>query len=323
MKIFEPLVVGIDGVMRTHPLPNLPNFKVVPWEDQESLSQADIFVQANIAENKLVHLYNKYDYIRKSGKPWIVAESPVFRKNCPKKSDAPKAYHRYSWFSYFRDEGIYNNKNCSSDRWTQIQRDQNIEIKDWKKSGDYILLILQRPGDSSLKNLISKFGDYSNFLKQTLLEIKRNSTRPIKVRLHPLRREKQLEVLNSLDIKNLHISKNMQGTTRLEGGDGLEKDLENAWCSIGFNSNALTESICEGVPTFSLCPSSMAWECSNTTLSRIESPQFFDREQWLNNLAYCQWRTDEIKEGLPFWHLMKVYNTDYFKKMHKRAMRSE
>ena len=47
-------VVGIKGSYRTHPLPDLPNFKVVEWDDQETINDADVYVQANILENKFL-----------------------------------------------------------------------------------------------------------------------------------------------------------------------------------------------------------------------------------------------------------------------------
>ena len=50
--MLDKLVVGIEGSYRTHPLPHLPNFKVVPWENQAIIEKADVFVQANILENK-------------------------------------------------------------------------------------------------------------------------------------------------------------------------------------------------------------------------------------------------------------------------------
>ena len=303
MLTSSSLVVGIEKVMRTHPLPNLPNFKIVPWEDKSTLENADVFVQANIKENKHRNLLPQYEYIEKSGKPWIVVESAVFRKNMPQPPH-PNAYHRYSWFSYFRDEGDYNNQDCPPDRWLQIQKDQKIEIKDWRSNGEYILLLLQRPGDSSLKNLISRYGSYENFLSQTIKDIRKNTDRPIKVRLHPLRQDRQLKVINKLKIQDITISQNMAGSKPLEGGLGLEKDFEKAWAVVGFNSNALTESVCEGIPTFSLCPSSMAWDCSNKHLVDLEQPITFDRNQWLYNLGYCQWREDEIARGDPWYHLL-------------------
>ena len=300
-------VIGIENVFRTHPLPGLDNFKVVPWEDKESLRSADIFIQANIMECKHRKLRPMYQFIKDSGKPWIVAESAVFRKNM-KQPPNPMAYHRYSWFSYYRDEGLYNNINRPSDRWDQIQRDQHIEIKDWRLNLDgFVTVIMQRPGDSSLKNLLAKHGTYENFISNTIREIRKHTKRPIRIRMHPLRQDRQKAILDKLNLKDVYISENTQGAKLLEGGDGLQRDFDNAWAVVGFNSNALTESICEGIPTFSLCPSSMAWECSNTDLSQIETPKFFDRQQWLNNLGYCQWREDEIAQGAPYYHLMEVY----------------
>jgi len=298
-------IIAIDEVYRTHPIP--PNFTVVKWDDKKAIESADIFVQANIAENKHKKLRHKYEFIRQSGKPWIVVESAVFRKNMIQPPN-PKAYHRYSWFSYFRDEGLYNNKNRPSDRWDQIQRDQNIKIKDWRSIGEYVLVILQRPGDSSLKNLLAKYGTYDNFLSSVIKDIRKHTKRPIRIRMHPLRKNRQQAVIEKLNLKDVTISENTQGAGLLEGGSGLQQDFNGAWCVVGFNSNALTESVCEGIPTFSLCPSSMSWECSNTNLKDIDNPKFFDRQQWLNDLGYCQWREDEIAQGAPYDHLMKIYN---------------
>ena len=70
----------------------------------------------------------------------------------------------------------------------------------------------------------------------------------------------------------------------------------------------MTESVCEGIPTFSMCPSSMAWECSNKSLKLIEQPMYFDRQQWLNNLGYCQWNEKESVDGTAWNHLKKVIN---------------
>lgn len=302
------LVIGIEEMYRNHPIPNLPNFKIVSWKDQETIKKADIYIQNNIISQKRKNLKHYYQFIIDSGKPWIVTESAVFRKNMIQPPN-PMAYHRYSWFSYFRDEGNYNNKNSPSDRWLRIQHEQNIEIKPWRKKDGYILLILQRPGDSSLKNLLSKYKTYDNFLSSTIKDISSNTDKPICIRMHPLRKDRQQAIIEKLNLKNIIISSNTQDAKLLEGGSGLYNDFEDAACVVGFNSNALTESVCEGIPTFSLCPSSMAWECSNTDLRFLDNPQIFDRTQWLNNLGYCQWREDEIEQGLPWNHLSKLYTS--------------
>lgn len=300
-------VVAIEELMWTyHPLPN--TWITVPFDNIKEIESADVLVQSNIKEcKKQKKLGSIYQYVLESKKPFICVESAVFRKNMPLPPN-PMAYHRFSWYSYFRDEGNYNNTNCPSDRWKQIQQDQKIEIKPWRTDGKYILVILQRPGDSSLKNLLKKYGSYDAFVTSTIKKISQYTNKPIRIRMHPLRQDKQLAIINRLKIKNVELSPNTEGSTILSGGTGLQKDFDNAFAVVGFNSNALTESICEGIPTFSLCSSSMAWECSNKNLKNLEKPKLFDRKQWLHNLAYCQWREDECIEGLPWIHLRKIIN---------------
>src|SRR6056300_767281 len=307
MKKSEPLIVAIKDAYKNHPIIGGDNFKLVDWEDKDLINSADIFLQSNILEQKrqkkLGHIY---EFIRYSGKPYICAESAVFRRNMPNYPN-PKAYHRFSWWSYFFDEGEYNTNDCPSDRWDRIQQEQKIEVKDWRQPGSAILLLLQRPGDSSLKNLLKKHGSYDAFLKNTLEEIRKHTDRKIIVRLHPIRVEKQLEIIERCKVQNFEISQNNKGAGLLNGGEGLYEDFERSWAVVGFNTNALTESACEGLPTFSLCSSSMAWPVSNKSLSKLEKPEVFDRQQWLNNLAYCQWCTDEIEQGLPWQHLKPLY----------------
>jgi len=299
-----PNIVAIKELLwTTHPMPR--EIKIVSFEDTKQIEAADIFVQTNIKEcKKQKRLGNIYQYVIDSGKPFICLESAVFRRNLIT-PPSPRAYHRWSWTSYFRDEGDYCNANSPSDRWQQIQKEQNIEIKDWQHPGDKIVLLLQRPGDSSLKNLIKKYHSYEMFIKTVVTEIRKHTDRKILVRPHPLRLEKQVRIIKKLKLRGIEISEQPGMRRGLHGGEHLYNDLKNAWAVVGFNSNALTETVCEGIPTFSLCPSSMAWECSNTNLKDLENPKTFDRQQWLNNLGYCQWRSDECLAGLPLQHLLK------------------
>ena len=305
------LVVGIEGVMRTHPIPKLDNFVVVPWEDKHTIERADVFMQANIKEAKLKQLRPQYQYIQDSGKPYLVTESAVFRQNL----NPDRLYHRWAWWSYFWDEADYNCENSPPDRWNQIKRDQNITVKDWRLNEDgYVLVLLQRPRDSSLRNLVAKHGRYDKFIYNTIQEIRRYTDREIRFRLHPLKQEQQLEAIRMAagTFKDITISANNDSLTLEHGGSGgpsLQKDLDGARVCVGFNSNALTETVIEGIPTFSLDPSSMAWTVSNHFLRNIENPQVdIPREQWLYNLGYCQWREDEIELGLPWYHLKERLN---------------
>jgi hypothetical protein len=298
-------VVGIKEMYRNHPIPQIPNFKLVSWDDKLEIESADVYLQNNILGQKRRGLNKYYQYILDSNKPFLVVESAVFRRNMIQPPNL-MAYHRYSWTSYYRDDGNYCNENSPSDRWLRIQKEQKIEIKDWRNNGEYVLLIMQRPGDSSLRKLMLQYTTYENFLTSIIKDIKKYTDRKIRIRLHPLRQDRQLEIINKLNLSGIEISTNMHGAGLLEGGGGLYKDFNNAWAVVGFNSNALTESICEGIPTFSLCTSSMAWDCSNKNLKDLENPIMFDRNQWLYNLGYCQWREDEIARGDPWFHLTKL-----------------
>jgi|TARA_B110000444_G_C18797169_1_gene575501 hypothetical protein len=302
-------VVAIKELLWSwHPIPS--SWIVVPASDLDTINSADVLVQANIKQNKKERKLGKfYNIIEDSNKPWICVESAVFRRNMPHPDPGKpgKSYHRFSWYSYFQDEGYYNNINCPDDRWKQVKADQQLEVKDWRTKGEYVLLTLQRPGDSSLKNLLTKHGSYKGFLEFTINEIKKHTDRKILVRPHPSRRNDQLKMLADLNLPGIEISNNVSAEGFLSGATALQADFDRAWAVVGFNSNALTESIMEGIPTFSMCPSSMAWDCSNKDLSTIESPLTFDRQQWLNNLSYCQWREDECIAGLPWEHLKPLY----------------
>jgi len=307
MKISNKKIIAIKELMWTyHPIP--ASVEVVDFSNKKKINSADILLQTNIKGGKREKkLGNIYQYVIDSGKPFICVESAVFRRNMPAPPH-PMAYHRWSWTSYFQDDGDYCNNNSPSDRWDQIRTDQNIEIKEWNTSGDYILVVLQRPGDTSLTKLITKHGSYENFVSYTINEIRKNTDRKIVIRPHPSRKDAQIKIIESLNLKGIRISDTPSKEGSLSGGDGLYKDFSNAYAVVGFNSNALTESVCEGIPTFSMCPSSMAWDVSNKSLQYLENPILFERQQWLNNLGYCQWREDECLEGKPLTHLLKKYD---------------
>ena len=303
MKDFK--VVAIEELLWSyHPLD--PSWIVVPFSDKATLDSADVLVQSNQKGSKKTKpLGHMYEYIEQSRKPWIVTESAIFRKGCIAPHN-PKAYHRYSWYSYYADEGDYCNKNSPKDRWLQIQKDQNIQINPWTKNGKYVLLVLQRPGDSSLYRMYEKYGTYDAYVDETIKEIKQYTNKPIMIRMHPLRQDKQKNLVkfweNYGEEDNVFFSTNSGKDVK----DGLYIDFKDAWCVVGFNSNALTVSVCEGIPTFSQDPSSMAWECSNKDLKDIDNPKTFDRQQWLYDLSYGQWTEEEVSQGRMWDHLRKA-----------------
>ena len=83
----------------------------------------------------------------------------------------------------------------------------------------------------------------------------------------------------------------------------IEQDFALAATVVSHSSNSCVESVIEGIPSFVTSKKSVAWDVTSHDLSEINNPKIFDREQWLNNLAYTQWNLKEIEKGLPFKHL--------------------
>lgn len=81
----------------------------------------------------------------------------------------------------------------------------------------------------------------------------------------------------------------------------LREDLQNCYCLITHGSSACIEAILEGVPCITT-GHAVARPLSSTLLRCLEFEavylaSWFDRIQWLNDLAYCTWHQIEWKEG--------------------------
>lgn len=297
--------------MYKHPTPQCEPFVEVPFGDIESHRDADAYVQINIQ-----HPYHVkepfrepfYNFIKDSGKPSIVFESAVFRQNV--NDDFFKKYFRFSWNSFLWNESNFGPMGNGPDRWERIQKEHDIEIKPWRdKKGEYILVVLQHVIDTSLVRMIQQYGSYYKWLHNCISRIREASDLPIVIRPHPKHGmysnffEANLipEVVELFP--DVYWSSN-QGSEGLNGGKYLQKDLDDAHAVVGWTSNALTEAACYGVPVYPMSPGSMATPIAAYHLSEIDKVHKMpDRQQWLNDLAYCQWTYDEIKNGTAWDHI--------------------
>ena len=60
--------------------------------------------------------------------------------------------------------GKFNNYGSPNDRWKRIKKEQNIEVKPWRFSGNDILIVLQKKGDSTLNSLYEYWPDYGKWV---------------------------------------------------------------------------------------------------------------------------------------------------------------
>lgn len=148
----------------------------------------DAFFQINILKAKHFKWPGKNHRldIIKIDRPFLVGETASFRT-----TPIPHTYNRLGWYSYQWHEGIFGAKNCDRDRWNKFADKTNIKFKDWRKGKKgYVLILLQKPGDSSL-NALENVADgnvkdqYKNWVTNLIVKIRRHTDRPIVIRPHP------------------------------------------------------------------------------------------------------------------------------------------
>ncbi len=275
------------------------------------VSYADCWYQTNMLKSKFLHDNNadnigaKYLHIIESGKPWIVSESNPFREF--------GGYTRFGWHSYLYD-GNFNNEKVGRDRWNKFANETGITFKDFGPRGDYILFIGQKEGDSSLRKLYADgWPSMYAWMEKIIRDIRRWSDRPIRIRPHPKNLTRGMKsahrITQGVGMKGVSISENFTSLGS-QGGEGLDKDLNNAYCVITWNSNSAIECATRGVPFYSLDPYSLTHEISQKGLHNIESLNTnISLEKWQNKIAYTIWNKEEVHTGKAWAHLRPVYFT--------------
>lgn len=202
---------------------------------------------------------------------------------CFKFHDPDSKYLRYSLNGVFYDTSEYANRGASCSRWNLISQDLGLEMLPWRHKGEHILLLMQRDGGWSMKGL-----GPIEWAQQKIQEIKAQTDAPIMIRPHP---GKKIDVSALASIPGVIISDSRVRSMR--------QDLKRARNTLVFNSSSGVASILEGVPLHVDDPSSVCWDVSQHN-SRLDQIQFFDRQQWINELAAAHWSDEESRQGLVF-----------------------
>jgi hypothetical protein len=310
-------IAAIAEQFKIAKFPGNKNFYQVSFSDKQKLDSFDAYLQWNILGGKNINVYLKY--ILDSKKPFLVAETPLIRINY---LNNKMMYYTYGWLSYKRNKGIFNNKNSPSDRWKRIEKEFNIQIKDFYLEGDNILLILQKPEDSSIHDVVSECGSWISYVQFMIKKIREYSDRKIIIRPHPDRPKEQASLLTQIDTKKLncvisgsgsegikinpaHRSKGIKWSPSMSRG--LMNDMKQSRVVVSYNSNALTESVMFGKPSVAFSESACSWPVCNRIQNIENINTDIDIHQWLYDLCYCQWREDEIVSGAMWDHLKSKY----------------
>lgn len=154
-------------------------------------------------------------------------------------------------------------------------------LNPWKKSGNYILILGQVKGDSSLKGK-----DIAPWYKMMAKEANEHYGLPVYFRPHP-------------------VSQRRRGYESIEGlqniGGTLEESIRGSLFTISYNSNSCLDSVIQGVPCYAGDMGTMAWDLCMKDLTQIVNPE---RESIVNRIAWTQFDLEEISKGFPIERLL-------------------
>jgi hypothetical protein len=213
-------------------------------------------------------------------------------------TDNPLHYLRYSFNGVFPTTGNYCDNPVNSERWKRVSKDLNLSLKDYRKSGNHILLCMQRNGGWSMGAL-----DNQDWAIETIKKIRQHSNRPIVIRLHPGDKETKRIIKAGGPLCKLKFD---YGVT-ISHHENLLDDLKNCWAVVNHNSSPVVGAAIEGYPIFVTDPDkSQCQDIANTDFSKIETPNLPDRQSWAERISMFHWKFDELKSG-ECWSHMRAF----------------
>ena len=237
-----------------------------------------------MASNRLI-----WERFQEKKKPVVVMEVGDLKRNTTWKM-AINGINRDADFA---------NQTFDDKRWPLF----NIQMKPWKQTGNVIIICGQH--DTSQQWI--KNARMPNWIEQQIKEIRKYTQKPILVRPHP-RNNFQFQEDKYIDVK----VKNPQRDYNTYDDTDFKKTLKSTWAVVNHSSNPAMESIINGIPVF-VSESSLCYDVGNHVLSDIEQPAMPARQNWANKLAYTEWTTQEIRDGLPWARIRERLKEKYIK----------
>ena len=194
------------------------------------------------------------------------------------------------------NDGNFLSDNSPSDRWEMLVKKFNVKYEPWKisKKDEPILFGLQPKDNWSMNEL-----DPIDWFNDVYKKLRPLTKRKFIVRPHPnhvaniVDRRKELPEDIELQYTQTHFAGDEKKHYRFHFQDALN----NCHAFITHNSTASVDSCIRGVPTFVTSDLALCWSVANKDLTKIASPEYPDRGQWVNDLGYKLWSVKEIKDG--------------------------
>ena len=228
------------------------------------------------------------------GKPFLCVETPLLGR----KITTEHNHYRIGINGFLNEDAVFGlDKQYPDDRFYKL----NLEYNGWKKSrGEKVVIAMQLPGDASLRGM-----DINDWAIWTIERIRKESDRPIEVRLHPAVSQKGVDA--HLKLMQWQSFNNYPNISFIAGSDiPWEEHLLDAHCVVAFTSGLSIDAVLSGIPVISCDAGNFAWSISSKNAHQVEHPFMADEitvQQWLNTLAYCQWSKAEMESGEAWAHL--------------------
>lgn len=204
------------------------------------------------------------------------------------------------WFriglnGFLADEGIFHDGSLHEpNRWRLVSKSLDVKLADpvYERSGP-ILIALQLPGDASLRGV-----KIERWCLDTCQAVREVTDRPIVVRLPQLERQWD---------PDLREAGSVTGVTFQTGSfENLVPTLLASFCTVTYSSGLAIDSLISGCPTIAMDTGSFAYEIAPNNVAAVSGITLPRREQWLWDLAYCQWHSSEIEQGMPWVQLREL-----------------
>lgn len=184
----------------------------------------------------------------------------------------------------------------------------NISWNGWAHEPDgHILVALQLPSDASLRGT-----DINDWALETVRKIRSVSSKPIRIRSHPMISEKGF--VNYAPLAVVLLSEQLYNVTYSDGAKtSWSDDLAGAYCTVTFTSGLAIDSIVSGIPTIACDPGNFAFDISSNFAEDVEEIMLADDDTvkaWLEQLAINQWTMEEMRESSTWDRYFDVINKE-------------
>ena len=251
-------------------------------ESDEYVKGADLDIIFGSWKDRDIPYHNLKRQVVKNSKNVLVLETPLLERG-PQKEIMDDKWFRVGLNGFMRNA-----------QWAPLSQDrmsynlaQNSISSDGISATDYILLVLQLPGDASLD-----FINIDDWCLKKVEQIRELTDRDIVIRFPQLDRE--FHIVEKLEkVKNVYYQK----------GEFKDKTitLNNAYCVVTYSSGMGVEAILNGNRTF--IESENGFWSKRSELKEVLDRQYLNfvdgdhAQKWMKSIEQTQWHIDEIKSG--------------------------